>query len=53
MKNWIVTVEVPGNPAFSITVDAPDEWKARTKAMAHYPHPLRGALVEYQVRAKA
>ncbi len=44
-----VTVKVEGLPDWTTEVDRPDEWKARTAAMAFYPHSLRGQFVDYDV----
>jgi len=44
-----VVVSVSGNPDFTTVVDAADGWKARTRAMFNYPHPLRGQTVNYEV----
>lgn len=35
-----------------VTVTAPDEWKARTRAVARCTYPLRGEYVEYVVTAR-
>tara|TARA_R110000824_G_scaffold401728_2_gene614187 strand:- start:1911 stop:2180 length:270 start_codon:yes stop_codon:yes gene_type:complete len=36
-------------PDFTCTVWAPDEWKARTRAMFRYPNQLRGERVRYEI----
>lgn len=48
-KLFKVRAMVPGNPDHETTVEAADEWKARTRAMISYPHPLRGQTVNYEV----
>ena len=45
-----VTIIVAGRPDYTIEITAPDEWKARTRAMLAYPHKLTGNMVEYRVR---
>lgn len=51
MFRFNVEVLVPGNPRFSVEVEAADRFKAQTKAMAVYPHQLRGQTVDYLVEA--
>jgi hypothetical protein len=53
MDRWRITVKVDGNPDWTIdNVPAETEGKAKTKAMVHYPYPLRGRCVEYVVEQK-
>jgi hypothetical protein len=49
VPSWKVVAEAEGNPPFEATVDAADEWKARTRAMLNYPHRLRGQTVAFEV----
>lgn len=53
MKIWKITIKVKGNPDWTIdNVPADTEGKAKTEAIAHYPHPLAGKFVEYEVKQK-
>lgn len=36
----------------AVTVSAPDEWKARTRAIARCAYPLRGERVDYVVEER-
>ena len=46
-----VTIMVEGRADFSVIVDAPRESLAETRAMFHYPHPLKGEWVTFWVDA--
>lgn len=51
MIKFHVEVLVANNPRFCVEVEAKDRWKAQTRAMASYPHPIRGQQVDYLVEA--
>ena len=46
-----VTIKTAKNPDFTITVEARNEWHARSVAMLQYPHKLMGAFVDYDIAA--
>lgn len=48
-RRFSVTVKTNANPNWTAVVYALDEWKARTRVMFGYPHPLSGDFVEYDV----
>jgi hypothetical protein len=46
-----ITVVVDGFEDYRVLVNAPREGLAHTRAMRHYPHPLRGQFVDYVVNS--
>ena len=51
-RKYHVVVKVEGREPFTCVVCAPNEWKARTRAMIEYtntPRNLRGEFVDYEV----
>jgi hypothetical protein len=49
-RRFSVVVKTNANPNWATEVYALDEWKARTRAMFGYPHPLSGDFVDYEVK---
>jgi hypothetical protein len=48
-RTYRVTTHAEAHPDHTATVSAPNEWKARTRAMFSYPHKLNGATIAHTV----
>lgn len=50
MKTYTVKIFKDGQHVDTQTVQAPDEWKARTEAMAQTKARMMGAMASYEVK---